>query len=588
MAISFNELVDAQKKLAEKQKLSAPEKVTADQLSKMLTREGVPSAGGGAKNIEKLIKSDKDILESQKKLNKNLERLNNVITKSSLGSGKPGPANVSSMRGEQLAGEQPLDYRSIGQRIKDKFMGRGGNKFDPNSYRYKFGSLRGLAETTGLVTKGSGGFVDKYLAVREEEKRSADVMGKLNPQMKNLSQFGGSQSKVNSFYLQKAKEASQSKRELQTEQERLEALRASGMSEEEIQRTTGGRRQIEKRDDAATKLINTDPRYKGESLGLLEKQKLGKKNDVSEEEKEQADLFIKNNDSLDTLVVLTEAENKRKEKSDKALLSAIKGIELENGNTGGGTLGRIMDKFKGSKSVPKGGGMLGGGAGLFAGLSVLAGVASIAAVGSAQKKASEAAKKGDVYGTTSAERQSQQYQQGAFSEFQDPTVAAENAKDEARRDLEAQAAKGNVKAQQALDNLGKPSMDPKIVKSKAKVEYMQKQGFTWSALKGKWVKAGTGFLGFGAQVASKEDLDKAEAASSLAVPQTISKQTSDSVYNQSAENDTAKLNSKDTSQNNIVNAPTTINKQTQNTIMKTPIRSQETSIRSYYRSRFST
>jgi hypothetical protein len=185
-------------------------------------------------------------------------------------------------------------------------------------------------------------------------------------------------------------------------------------------------------------------------------------------------------------------------------------------------------------------------------------------------------------------QQSQQYQQGAFSEFQDPTVAAENAKDEARRDLEAQAAKGNVKAQQALDNLGKPSMDPKIVKSKAKVEYMQKQGFTWSALKGKWVKAGTGFLGFGAQVASKEDLDKAEAASSLAVPQTISKQTSDSVYNQSAENDTAKLNSKDTSQNNIVNAPTTINKQTQNTIMKTPIRSQETSIRSYYRSRFST
>ena len=586
MAISFNELVEAQKKLAEKQKLSAPEKVTADQLSKMLTKEGVPSAGGGAKNIEKLIKSDKAILDSQKKLNKNLERLNNVITRSSLGSGKPGPANVSSQRGEQLAGEQPLDYRSIGQRIKDKFMGRGSNKFDPNSYRYKFGTLRGLAETTGLVTKGSGGFVDKYLAVREEERRSADVMSKLNPQMKNLSQFGGSQSKVNAFYLQKAKEASQSKRELQTEQERLEALRVSGMSEEEIQRTTGGGRQIEKRDVAATKLINTDPRYKGESLGLLEKERLGKKDDVSEQDQEQSDLFVANNESLDKLVVLTESENKRKAKSDKDMLAAIKGIELEDKGSGG-TLGRLMNRVKGAKGSPKGGSLLGGGAGLFAGLSLLAGVASIAAVGSAQKKASEAAKKGDFQGAKEAEAQSQQYQQGAFSEFQDPTVAAENARLEAKRDLEAQAAKGNVKAQEALANLGKPSTDPKIVKSMAKAEYMKQQGFTWSALKGKWVKAGTGFLGIGAQTATKDDLDKAEAAS-LAIPQAVSKQTSESVYSQSAENEAAKINSKDRSQNNIVNAPTTITKQTQNTIMKPPVRDQESSIRSYYRSRFAT
>lgn len=587
MAISFNELVEAQKKLSEKQKLSAPEKVTADQLSKMLTREGVPSAGGGAKNIDKLINSDKAILDSQKKLNKNLERLNTVITRSALGTGKQGPVNVSTQRGEQLAGEQPLDYRSIGQRIKDKFMGRGGNKFDPNSYRYKFGSLRGLAETTGLVTKGSGGFVDKYLAVREEEKRSADVMGKLNPQMKNLTQFGGSQSKVNDFYLQKAKEASQSKRELQTEQERLEALRVSGMSEEEIQRTTGGGRQIEKRDVAATKLINTDPRYKGESLQLLEQQKQNDKADVSEKEKEQADLFVKNNDSLETLVVLTEAENKRKEQSDKAILAAIKGIEIEDKDTAGGTLGRLMNRVKGAKGAAKGGSLLGGGAGLFAGLSVLAGVASIAAVGSAQKKASEAAKKGDVYGTTSAEAQSQQYQQGAFSEFQDPTVAAENAKIEAKRDLEAQAAKGNIKAQEALANFGKPSTDPKILKSMAKADYMKQQGFTWSAMKGQWVKAGTGFLGIGAQTATKQDLQKAEAAS-LAIPQANVKQTSDSVYTKSAENDVARFNVKDRSQNNIVNAPTTITKQTQNTIMKPPVRDQESSIRSYYRSRFAT
>ena len=583
MAISFNELVEAQKRLAEKQKMASPEKVTATQLNQLLGQENIPSAVGGTKNIDKLVKSDKAILESQKKLNQNLERLNKVITKSAIGVGNQ---DVSKRRAEQLAAEQPLDYRTIGQRIKDKFMGRGGNKFDPSSYRYKLGSLRGLAETTGLVTRGSGGFIDRYLAVREEEKRSANVMGKLNPQMKNLTQFGGSQSKVDAFYLEKAKEATKAKRELQRENERLQALRVSGMSEEEIARTTGGERQIQKVTKAGTNLINVDPRYKGESISMQ-----GYKSydaDVSEKEQESIDLFGKNNESLETLVVLTEVENKRKAKADKDLLAAINGIEMDKE---GGVLSRLPGKLfggKGANAAAAKPGILSGGAGLFAGLSVLAGVASFAAVGSAQKKATEAAKKGDFQGAQSAEAQSQQYQQGAFSEFQDPTVAAENARIEAKRDLEAQAARGNVKAQEALKNLGKPSTDPKIVKSKAKADYMKQQGFTWSALKGKWVKAGTGFLGFGAQTATMEDLQKAESFSSLAVPQTNVRQTSDTVYNKSADNEAAKRTTGENAQNNIVNAPTTITKQTQNTIMKAPVRDQDHSIRQYYRSRFAT
>jgi hypothetical protein len=608
MAISFNELVEAQKKLSEKQKLSAPEKVTAEQLSKMLTKEGAPSAGGGAKNIEKLIKSDKDILESQKKLNKNLERLNNVITRSSLGTGKSGPSNVSTQRGEQLAGEQPLDYRSIGQRIKDKFMGRGGNKFDTNSYRYKLGTLRGLAQTTGLVTKGSGGIADKYLAVREEEKRSADVMGKLNPQMKNLSQFGGSQSKVNDFYMKKAKAASQSKRELQTEQERLEALRASGMSEEEIQRTTGGGRQIEKRDVAATKLINTDPRYKGESLALKgninnQSESLsskGKNNDVSEQDQENIDMFNKNNETLDKLVTLTEDENKRKADSDKKLLDAIKGIET----SGGGALGGIAD-MAGNIIGRRGVGAAAGKAGKFGKLG------AFAAKNSKMLKIGGGVLAGGIAayeGYSDYKDADEQVKSGAITE-DEGDIKKTGAVTGAAGGL------GGALGGAALGTMIMPGVGTVIggaiggiAGSKVGKGIGEWGSKTWKGLTGgsnKQIQSPnaeqhsmrmdtsdpnkTKFLVDGKEV-SEKDYENIQNGSLENQPKAIrtALNNADQVTSKSAENDAAKLNSKDTAQNNIVNAPTTITKQTQNTIMKTPIRSQETSIRSYYRSRFAT
>ena len=109
-------------------------------------------------------------------------------------------------RGEELAKEQKIDYRTIGQRIKDKVMGRGGNKFDTNSLRYKFGTLRGLATTTGLVTRGSGGIIDSMLARREERKQGASTLMKLNPQMQNLSQFGGSEDLARGYFESKVAE----------------------------------------------------------------------------------------------------------------------------------------------------------------------------------------------------------------------------------------------------------------------------------------------------------------------------------------------------------------------------------------------
>jgi hypothetical protein len=59
------------------------------------------------------------------------------------------------------------------------------------------------------------------------------------------------------------------------------------------------------------------------------------------------------------------------------------------------------------------------------------------------------------------------------------------------------------------------------------------------------------------------------------------------VYNSSAENDAAKANSgKSSPITSVVNAPTTVTKQTQNNMIKTPVRNQLNTINSYYRSRY--
>ena len=60
------------------------------------------------------------------------------------------------------------------------------------------------------------------------------------------------------------------------------------------------------------------------------------------------------------------------------------------------------------------------------------------------------------------------------------------------------------------------------------------------------------------------------------------------IYNRSAENEEAAMYPFATPAPNIVNAPTTITRQTQNNLMKVNIRNNDTTIKDYYRSRFAT
>jgi len=64
--------------------------------------------------------------------------------------------------------------------------------------------------------------------------------------------------------------------------------------------------------------------------------------------------------------------------------------------------------------------------------------------------------------------------------------------------------------------------------------------------------------------------------------------TANTVVQASADNAIAKMPSNAAPSNSIINAPTNISKQTQNTTMKVNIKDQDNTLRSYYRSRFAT
>lgn len=98
------------------------------------------------------------LVDSQKKLIDNLNSLNKTLAK----------LLPTISDGKKEEPETGLDYRPLGQQFKEKIFGRPeeGGKFDTNSLRWKLGSVRGLALSSGLVKPG--GIIDNATAVREE------------------------------------------------------------------------------------------------------------------------------------------------------------------------------------------------------------------------------------------------------------------------------------------------------------------------------------------------------------------------------------------------------------------------------------
>jgi hypothetical protein len=558
--------------------------ISADNISAKTLAEPVVKDSKEIQSKQEERKSGQHLLESNKKLTTNIEKLTKTISDSVLGKNK-----VKANRAEEIAGKQKLDYRGIGQQFKEKIMGRGGDKFDTNSLRYKLGSLRGLAQTTGLVKEG--GFIDNKLAVREERLRTATRMTEANAGMENLKQFG-SKAAVEQYYQRRGQETIKARAGLQSEEYNREKYREAGISDEEYERTTGGKQQVKKLAEAGQAVIDVDPRLQGEKKGAIKFAGPDELN-VSEEEESQLTAIESASQPTEELINITKVENERKTKADADLLEAIKGIET----AGGGALSDIAGAASSIGGKKAGVGMLAK-AGTF-----LAGNAGAITTGSSILAGGVAAYKG-------------------YSDYQDADQqlkSGEISEDEA--DVKKTGAVGTGaggiggalvggKAGAAIGTLIFPGVGTAIggalgagigafAGSKAGKGIGEWGSKTYKSLTGSGNKTIEGKV-------TQEELDeamygdkidpndplvkqaKAEMNADDARIEAARKTAADKVAAQSSENAIAKTPSNAAASNNIVNAPTTISKQTQNTAVNVPVRDQDHSIRKYYNSRFAT
>jgi hypothetical protein len=531
--------------------------ISVDNISAKTLAEPVIKDSKEIKSKQEELKSNEKLLDSHKKLTTNIEKLTKTISDSVLGKNK-----AKADRAEEIAGKQKLDYRGIGQQFKEKIMGRGGDKFDTNSLRYKLGSLRGLARTTGLVSEG--GFIDNKLAVREERLRTATRMTEANAGMENLKQFG-SKAAVEQYYQRRGQETIKARAGLQSEEYNREKYREAGISDEEYERTTGGKQQIKKLAEAGQAVIDVDPRLQGEKKGAIKFAGPDELN-VSEEEESQLRAIESASQPTEELINITKVENERKTKADADLLEAVKGIET----SGGGALGAVGDIASGltggkGAALKKGAGYLSkvGGAGKLAkGLGIGA-VGALAGeglqYGGDKLKEAGYEKTGKAVGVAGTATKYAGY--GAMIGSVVPGVGT----------AIGAGIGGLIGAGKGVyDNYYKNS--PKAIEGKVTQEELDEAMY-------------------GDEIDPNDPLikqAKAEMNADDARIEAAKKTSADRVAAQSSDNAMAKTPSNAASSNTIVNAPTNISKQTQNTAVNVPVRDQDHSIRKYYNSRFAT
>lgn len=513
------------------------------------------------------LKNGEDLLESNKKLNTNLEKLTKAI----------GGSKMTNARAAALAGEQKLDYRSFGQQMKDRLGGRGGNKFDPHGAAWKFGSIRGLLHTTGLVQGGTGGFLDNKLAVREERMRTAHEMTKANSTMKNLPQFhdefgNPSDALVEDYYNRRGKKVQAAKANLQTEQYKIDTAQGL-MSEEEYARTTGGKKQLNARNAAAQALIDIDPTKQGEKKGAFET--VQDELNVSQEESDTLKALTASTEPINELISITKVENERKTKADADMLAALNNVAAAAGE--GGSLGGLANaatNLVGRKgaigAAKKGAGYLSkvGGAGkLMKGLGIGA-VGALAGEGLQMggEKLQEAGyeKTGKAVGAGGTAVKYAGY--GAMIGSVIPGVgtaigAGIGGAVGLGKGIYDNYYKGDNKS-----NIATPSDDA--------------------------MQIGGAIVHKGDKLTEEQKaIVQAAKSQGKQYPDWIEKAINDSatqVSAQSADNAAAKLPSNAASSTNIVNAPTTISKSSTNNSIKVPVRDQDNSIKSYHKSRYAT
>lgn len=235
-------------------------------MSQYRDSSGTSQVDQQSKELEKKsLDVNEKLVKTSEKLATNLEKLALAVRGGAIKSSGAGEVNYKQ--------GGTFDQRSIKDQFKDGLLGRKGSDgkrdpFDQDSLKYKLGSVRGLGKTIFGMKDDS--FFGNLAGRREDKLKRADTLMKMNPQMKNLKQFGGDDEKVRQYYIKQHEEKfAPAQAKTQAEKYKMDSLMASGISEEEFGKSIGGKRQKKALETAQAEELSVDKFRKQEVKGVL-------------------------------------------------------------------------------------------------------------------------------------------------------------------------------------------------------------------------------------------------------------------------------------------------------------------------------
>ena len=228
-----------------------------------------------------------------------------------------------------------------------------------------FFTARGFLEKTGMVQRGSGGLIDTALRKREERQEFIEARKLVDPNMKNMKQFGGSERKLDAYLGSQFDKSRAIRLEMQENQKKVSQLQELGFTEQQIARSAPGKAQA----GLEAKLSQVDTRFRQNDLKVPAAKKPGtsdqnespvkkilKRDDLTTNEEEKENMAWKDQ-QLDTLADIRdntanmselladmfsldkkESREASKESKPGGIFSGLKGMLSGAGAAGGGLL----------------------------------------------------------------------------------------------------------------------------------------------------------------------------------------------------------------------------------------------------------
>ena len=189
------------------------------------------------KDEAEALKVSKELLENNKKMFKELQKHSKLLVTMS-------PEKAKNITSKALGREQ---FKTIGERVQGL---KSGVK--------DFFTVKGFANKTGLVDKGSTGIIATAINRRAAKMQYAEDRMRVDPQLKNLKQFGGDEKKVKAslgkqFDAQQAVEV-----KMRANEKDISGLEKRGFGEDKIKRTG----LLDTRESLARDMEKVDPRVR--------------------------------------------------------------------------------------------------------------------------------------------------------------------------------------------------------------------------------------------------------------------------------------------------------------------------------------